>query len=264
MSLGNTKEFEAAQLREPPLDTTGGDQPTQLIGGWTGPAGSTPPVQVVTIPQVMETQRLRRQRYSKKSIREWLENISNSVLADAYISFHEHHLEFDFVCAGARHHHWWRGGMADHVKEMIGYALDLYDLYPGDLSQKVTKDDIIIACYLHDFAKIWMYEEISDEDRERNPKKYLEQQLFKPVYGAFDIVDEESKTLLELSKFGIVPTEAQWSAVLFAEGGYADRNFAFGGRPTRTGDTVMSRNPLAVIVHMADMYSSQVLGRSIA
>ena len=218
-------------------------------------------VAAVTIPQAIETPRLRRQRYSKNTIRQWLESLSDPY-PEQYVSFHDDHLEFDHVCAGAKHHHWWRGGMADHVKEMIGYSLDLYDLYPGDLKNIVTRDDIIIGCYLHDFAKIWMYEEITEEDRERDPKRYHNQQIFRPLYGAFDIIDEESKTLLELSRYGIVPSEMQWSSVLFAEGGYSDRNFGINGL-TRVGNTVMARNPLAVIVHMADMYSSQILGRSL-
>jgi hypothetical protein len=218
-------------------------------------------VPVVTIPQAIDTPRLRRQRYSKNTIRQWLESMSDPY-PEQYVPFHDDHLDFDHVCAGAKHHHWWRGGMADHVKEMIGYSLDLLDLYPGDLKDKVTKDEIIQACYLHDFAKVWTYEEITEEDREKDPKRYLAQQVFRPVYGAFDIVDEESKTLLELGRWGIVPSEAVWSAVLFAEGGYADRNFTINGI-SKTGDTVMKRNPLAVIIHMADMYSSQILGRSL-
>lgn len=217
----------------------------------------------ISISEVMGIIRLKRQRYAKTTIREYLASLSSPQLADDYISFHENHLYFETVCAGAKHHHWWRGGLAEHCCEMIGYALDLLDLYKGDLQGRVTRDDIIITTYLHDFAKIWTYEEITDEDRDKAPKKYLEQQLFKPINGAFDLVDEESKTLLELARANIVPTTEQWSAVLFAEGGYADANFRISGL-TRTSETVMSHNPLAVITHMADMYSSQILGGSIA
>jgi hypothetical protein len=280
MSWAKSKEFEAAQLREPPFDTTSGDQPTQQIGEnndlLRGPnelhtsdpehPASNPFVEaakrIVTIPEAMGEMRVRRARYARTTVRQYLESLTPP-LAEQYCKLHDAHSYYDQVCAGAKHHHWWLGGMSDHVKEMIGLCLDLYDLYPGDLKNLVTRDDIIVACYLHDFAKVWMYEFIDEEDRERNPKKYLEQQLFKPVYGAFNIVDEESKTLLTLSKFGIVPTEKQWSAVLFAEGGYADRNFGINGL-THVADTVMAQNPLAVLIHMADLYSSQVLGRSIA
>jgi hypothetical protein len=206
--------------------------------------------------------RVTRQRFAKTTIREYLQSLTPP-LNEQYTKFHDAHPYYNTVCAGAKHHHWWRGGLAQHVREMIGVGLDLFDLYHGDLQGKVTRDDIIIACYLHDFAKIWNYEEITDEDRERAPKKYLEQQLFKPVNGSFNIVDAESKTLLELAKFAVPVSESQWSAVLFAEGGYSDANFSINGL-TRTSDTVMHCNPLAVLTHMIDMYSSQLLGGSIA
>lgn len=207
--------------------------------------------------------RLERVRFSNDTVLDHLNRIEPPELADKYVAFHKEYSYYDTVCAGAKHHHWWRQGMADHVCEMIGVGLDLYRMYSGDLQGRITESDIIIACYLHDFAKVWTYEEITDEDRERAPKKYLEQQLFKPVTGAFNLIDEESKTLLALARAGIVPSEAQWSAVLFAEGGYADANFTINGL-SRTADTVMSHNPLAVIIHMVDMYSSQILGGSIA
>lgn len=207
--------------------------------------------------------RLSRARFADKPISDYLAEIEPKELADKYVAFHAAHSYFDTVCAGAKHHHWWRGGMADHIREMIGVSLDLYQLYKGDLGERITPSDIIIACYLHDFAKVWTYEEITDEDRERAPKKYLEQQLFKPVSGAFNILDEESTTLLELGKYGIVPTKQQWSAVVFAEGGWADAVWGPNGQ-TRVAGTVMAQNPLAVMIHMVDMYSSQILGGSIA
>lgn len=240
------------------------DVPTQQIGnsfnGQDVPLRDV--VEKVTIPEVMDRMRVVRARFAKTTITEYLESLTPP-LNNKYVVFHETHSYFDTVCAGAKHHHWWRGGLAQHVREMIGVCLDLYDLYRGDLANKITRDDIIIACYLHDFAKVWAYEELGDDDREKHPHKYLDDQLFRPHNGAFNIVDEESKTLLELARAGIVPSELQWSAVLFAEGGYSDRNFTIGGRLTRTADTIMSRNPLAVLVHMADMYSSQILGGSL-
>jgi hypothetical protein len=218
-----------------------------------------------TIPEVLNQPGIRviRERYSKKSVLDYLEGLSDPILREQYVKFHRTYPFFNRVCAGAKHHHWWVGGLADHVVEMIGYCFDLIDLYPGDFEHKLTKDDVVIACYLHDFAKIWTYELITDEDREKKWPKYLEEQVFKPMSGAFNTVDEESRTLLELARVGIVPSNQQWSAVLFAEGGWADANWG-PARTTKTSETVMSHNPLAVIVSMADLYSSQILGGSIA
>lgn len=208
-------------------------------------------------------QRIVRRRYAKTTIREYLEQLSDEDTRKKYLEFYNVHPYFQQVCAGAKHHHHWIGGLHQHCQEIIGIMLDIRDLYRGDLDGKLTKDDIIISATLHDFSKIWTYELLTDDDRDRNPHKYLEAQSFKIVQGAFNIVDEYSKLLLELGKYGIVPSESIWSAVLFHEGGYSDHNFTYGGL-SRTGDTVMSHNALAVLLHMGDMFSSQVLGGSIA
>jgi len=223
------------------------------------------PVIKISISDALRNQheRIVRRRYAKTTVHEYLEQLSDEVPRDKYIKFYDEHPYFTQVCAGAKHHHHWIGGLHQHVCEMMGIMLDIKDLYRGDLEGRLTKDDIIIACFLHDFAKIWQYELISDEDRDKNPYKYKEVQTFKVVYGAFDIIDAESKTLLELSKYGITPTERQWSAVLFHEGGFSEAGFGFGG-PNKTLDTVYSHNPLAVLINMADVYSSQILGGSIA
>lgn len=223
------------------------------------------PVVRVSISDALRNkhERIIRRRYAKTSIREYLEQISDEELRKKYLEFYDGHIYFQQVCAGAKHHHHWVGGLVDHCREMIGVMLDIKDLYRGDFEGKISKDEVVISVLLHDFSKIWSYELLTDDDRERNPHKYLEAQSFKYSYGHFNIVDEYSKLLLELGKYGIVPSEKIWSAVLFHEGGYSDHNFTYGGT-SKTGDTVMSHNPLAVILHIGDMYSSQILGGSIA
>lgn len=187
--------------------------------------------------------------------------IEPSNLAQKFVDFYNAFPAFREVPAGAKHHHWWKGGLEEHCKEMIGIGFDLMELYPGDLN-KFTKSDLIIAIFLHDFAKVQMYIPITPEDRKKAPDKYLKQQEFKYTKGKFNILDHESWTIVQLSNHGVPVTEHQWSAVVFGEGGYADANFGYNGR-TRTADTVMSSNPLAVFISMLDAYSSQILGKSL-
>lgn len=221
-------------------------------------------LRVISLDEILRDPgiRIRRARFDCITIKDYL-SLLQEPQRSQYLAFHEAHPYYNQVCAGAKHHHWWIGGLADHVCEMIGVGLDLFSLYKGDLEGKVSRDDIIIACYLHDFAKIWTYELIEDRDREKNPYKYHPMQLFKVVDGAFNILDEESKTLLHLTRAGIIPTDRQWSAVLFCEGGWADASFGAAGR-SRTTNTVTHDNPLVVLTNMVDLYSSQILGRSIA
>lgn len=218
-------------------------------------------VSIKEVKNLLESQNMRlvRQRYAKTSIRDYLLQLEPVELCQKYVAFYDAHKEkLEEVPAGAKHHHWWEGGLNDHCSEMIGLGLDLMEMYPGDV--QFTKSDVIISVFLHDFAKIWTYRKITSEDRERN-KRLLPNQVFTYTERK-PLVDDESATLLELSKYGISPTEMQWSAVLFAEGGYADANFGPEGR-TSIGRYISSKNPLVVFTHILDLYSSQLLGRSI-
>jgi hypothetical protein len=183
-------------------------------------------------------------------------------LAEKYMTFYET-IPFYKVCpGGAQHHHWWIGGLEDHVKEMIGWMYDQKRLYKSDLAG-VSSTDIVAAAFLHDLDKIWIYQLLTPEEKEKSKGKYHEKQEFRGVQTAFQKVDPHSKMLLELARFGIVPTDDQWSAILFHHGGFSPAHFQFGGT-SYTGEFVNKRNPLACLLSMADLYSSQILGRSLS
>lgn len=217
---------------------------------------------LMTVRPYLKTQnaRLTRKRYAGTSIEDYLKQLEPNGLAEKYLEFYNAHPFYKEVCGGAKHHHWWMGGLEDHVREMIGIGLDLMDLYTGDFT--FSRSDVIITCFLHDFNKIWIYKYLTDEERARNPKRYKEKQVFSFVDGVNNILDGYSQILLELSRYGITPTNEQWSAVLFHEGGYASANFDYNGR-THTGDTVMHCNHLAPFMHILDIYSSMILGRTL-
>ena len=205
--------------------------------------------------------RLIRKRYAETSISDYLSQIEPKELADKFIAFHNDHLFFDEVCAGAKHHHWWKCGLRDHCSEMIGMGMDIMDLYPGDFENRFTKTDLIIAVYLHDFAKIWIYRYITEQDRQFN-KRLHEKQVFTFNEGVQDILDSENLIAVELMKYGMPITKEQWSAIVFAEGGFASAHYNMHGT-SKTSETVNKRNPLASFVSMLDLYSSQILGRSL-
>jgi hypothetical protein len=204
-----------------------------------------------------------RQRYTKDSVRTLLEkNIADEKLREQYLAFYDAHPFFQECPAGALHHHTSVGGLETHCREMIGIGLDLLDLYPGDFQNKVTKEDVVIAVFLHDFAKIWSYRYITGDDR-ASGKRFKDGQEFTYTENEpFAIIDSETKTLLELARFGIIPTDSQASALLFCEGGFAKAHFAFGG-PSPTSKTVNKRCALTALMLILDQYSSQLLGKSL-
>lgn len=204
--------------------------------------------------------RLRRARYAQTTMEQYLGQIAPADLASKYLAMYLSHPFHKEVCAGAKHHHWWEGGLEEHLREMIGIGFDIMDLYPGDFN--FTKTDVIIAIFLHDFSKVWTYRYITAEERQKASTKFKDKQVFTYTEGQFNILNEESRILLECGKFGIVPTDIQWSAVIFAEGGFSQAMYDFGGRST-PGNTVFGHNHLATFVSLLDQWSAQILGRSI-
>ena len=204
--------------------------------------------------------RLSKLRYDKRTPRQYLEEIQPPELAAKFIKMHEDHPFFDEVCAGAKHHHVETGGLARHVSEMIGWCLDITALHTGDWVGKVTRTDIIIGCYLHDFSKVWMYERLSPEEVRELPIE-RQWQEFKIKDGLLKYVTEDAKLLMELARYGILLSEKQIGSVLFAEGGYSQANYDFNGL-SKTAGTGLSDNPLACLVNMADGYSAFILGRN--
>lgn len=204
--------------------------------------------------------RMVRQRYQPNTMVQYLMEIQPAELGQKYLDFYYKFPFYNEVCAGAKHHHYWSGGLLQHVLEMIGMGLDIMQLYPGDFNS-FTKDDLVIVCFLHDFAKVWQYRRITDEDRIKNPK-LLPAQVFTYTDGQFNYFNHETKTLLELARFGIVPTDLQWSSVVFAEGGFAQAHYDFGGISEQSAK-IMKVNPLSVFVSMLDAYSSQMISGSL-
>lgn len=202
--------------------------------------------------------RFRRARYAKTTMEQYLGMIAPADLASKYLTMYRAHPFHKEVCAGAKHHHWWKGGLEDHLTEMIGIGFDIMDMYPGDFS--FTKSDLIIAVFLHDFSKVWTYRYITNDDVAKD--KFKDKQVFTYTDGQFNILNEESRIILECGKFGIVPTDQQWSAVIFAEGGFSQAMFDFQGRST-PGNTVFTVNHLATFTSILDQWGAQILGRSI-
>ena len=201
--------------------------------------------------------RTKRERYNDLGIICWLNRIQPQEEAEKWTYFHVKHPAFEEQPASVKLHHYWKGGLAEHTRQMIGICLDIKSLYPGDLTM-VTETDIIIGCYIHDFAKVWKYAPLTDEEK-INLKEHEKYRQFRYFPGPFRLVTEEVATLLELSKYDIQLTDTQAGALLFAEGGYSAANFDFTGR-SDTGYTGHTRNPLAVMVSIADLYSACLLG----
>lgn len=95
-----------------------------------------------------------------------------------------------------------------------------------------TEEEIIVSAYLHDFAKIITYcEDVRDAWR----------------YNDIEL-PSEIWTLNELAKSGIGLSDNELNALLYAEGGWSEFK-----------EHIKNLKPLAVLLHMADLWSAKVL-----
>ncbi|PIU01487.1 hypothetical protein COT68_02955 [bacterium (Candidatus Torokbacteria) CG09_land_8_20_14_0_10_42_11] len=148
----------------------------------------------------------------------------------------EYRASFDRAPAATGHHHNFTGGLILHTAEILEIMLRLAKFLPynnvGYSKPDFTEEEIVVSAYLHDFAKIVTYVEDA-----------------KDAWRWNDIeLPAEVWTLNELAKAGISLSENELNALLYAEGGWSDFK-----------EFVKNMKPLAVVLHMADMWSAKVL-----
>lgn len=143
---------------------------------------------------------------------------------------------FDRAPAAQTHHHNFTGGLLLHTTEVLTIMQRLRNYLPyNNLTYKnpdFNQEEMIVAAYLHDFAKIVTYVEEA-----KNAWRWADIEL-----------PDEVWTLNELARAAIALTDNELNALLYAEGGWS--NFK---------DFVKNMKPLAVLLHMADMWSAKVL-----
>jgi hypothetical protein len=94
-----------------------------------------------------------------------------------------------------------------------------------------SDEDIVVAAFLHDFAKIVQY--VQDESGDWKFSRMA--------------MPQETWTLMTLAQEGVPITEDQTLSLLYAEGGFSE--FRDHGEP----------NALSWLLHMADIWSSQII-----
>ncbi len=140
--------------------------------------------------------------------------------------------------AGQSHHHNFDGGLVRHIAEMMAFGLPICTglrKFPvtGDdeATLLINPEEFINVCLLHDLAKLEFY------SKEGDAWKYVKH----------DLVLQEMVVQNMCGKAGIELNEREINALWMAEGGFSS---VF--EKVKMGE-------LAVLLHMADLYSSQLL-----
>jgi 23S rRNA maturation-related 3'-5' exoribonuclease YhaM len=139
--------------------------------------------------------------------------------------------QFCAATAAEYHHHSGSGGLANHTAEVIDWALRLFDEF-GDKMFGITAENVYIAAVLHDLAKINQYRLVPPENV---TFEYDRGWQFEPDIWVIN----------EANRFGLQLNYDEMMGIIQAHGGWSKMR------------TPM--NQLGVLIHLADMISSQLL-----
>lgn len=204
-------------------------------------------------------------------------NLTHTSVRDAFTAFHfQHRDRFLDMPASTRHHHAFPGGYTVHIFEVTRNLLQLMEKFPSDA---FTRQDAVIAAYVHDLDKLfWRYE------RDLDPPS--EAQVKYAVSLGIKTEGETKKTLSQLidaKKNGQLPPELSRHtrrkdcpfmddsaavATLMLEHGLPGWNVNVasavslhhgGWAPVAKNDSGHNPfPPLAVLLHTADLISAQM------
>lgn len=146
---------------------------------------------------------------------------------------------------GSKMHHIEPGGLLRHYDEMIYWMMNRHD---SDLIlREINFSNIIEAVILHDISKPLFYRSSTQEEYEKDRLffRYVKRERNVPM------LNDDLLTCFIINYFKLDVSWEVFVAVLFAEGGWSDAAKMQGCQP----------NQLGYFLHMADLYSSQFLGR---
>jgi len=148
--------------------------------------------------------------------------------------------------AAVKYHHSENGGLYRHTKEVMAYALEIYDARPN--SYNCTRDDVIVASFVHDFNKIDQYTKAPEW------KKLKYGQEFDTVSRIW--MNESARTARLCAEYGLLLNDTVMNAVCLHHAAWSvDVSSPYGY--VKSEDFT----PLAVILCSSDLLSSFILGR---
>ena len=178
-----------------------------------------------------------------KGVRFYLETHLNSNIKDKVLKMYDD-LQEDFAYwpASIRFHHNKKNGLAQHTEEVLYCALKIFKTFEEELRKRlIVVSDIVLVAFIHDLEKLTKYKENNDYDEDKFQPNVYE---FKYNYSKIDVHDS-AKVVNLCSKYGIVLSDKQLNALSYHHGGW-------------TKD-IGQLEPLAALIHMADLMSSNVI-----
>lgn len=148
--------------------------------------------------------------------------------------------------AGIKMHHNYAGGLYDHIKEVMNIALDLFDKQIGDY--QCTREDVIVSSFVHDFNKIDLYQEAPEWKKIKYQQHFDSKERIR--------VNETARTVSLCAEYGLLMNDTILNAITLHHASWSvDASSPYGYIETK------HFTPLSILLHTADLISSQILGR---
>ena len=138
------------------------------------------------------------------------------------------------------YHHFFKGGMGKHIKEVMNIALELYDLHSD--WYECTRDDVILVAFVHDLDKLDKY--VDSEDWMKQEK--YGSKMF--MYAKDELkLDKTGKTVMICAQHGLILTPLQVNAISYHHGGWTEEKIG-----------MQHMTPLCILMHCADLMSGRI------
>ena len=185
----------------------------------------------------------------KDAIKEILLTIKDEQIKERILRLHADILhEMQTRPSSVRYHHKTEGGMYRHVHEVMVNALAIYNLTPELYS--CTRDEVILATYVHDLDKLDRYIPNQDEWRK---KKFDQDFDYNPDVI---VVNQTAKVVQVCAEYGLLLNNLVLNGVTFHHGGFAsDLASVYPAAQSH------AMKPLSILLHCADLISSHIQGK---
>lgn len=159
--------------------------------------------------------------------------------------------QMELMPAAVSHHHFWTGGILQHISEVMTIVQVLYRIMERirGTPTTFTMDDAILVAYIHDLDKLERYE--------RNTTNWKTKGVAYPFKAKEDLLTCESTGLIatKCAQYRIELSREHLHSLAFHHGGFSEYMSSVYVKYQP------EMSPLATLLHCADLMSGFILGR---
>jgi len=179
-------------------------------------------------------------------IKDYLNQITDQKQKTALLNlYNDIEIPLKFMPAAVRWHHSEQGGLYRHTKEVIEAGLNIFSILHEDMKKRsVSKNDVILVCFIHDLEKLDKYKKNNYYEPGRKYERGYKETEFVFNYDKINMNDT-AQVVRICAKYNIELSDMHLNAITFHHGGWSV-------------DSQGNMEALAVLLHSADLISANL------